>query len=210
LALDLPGHGGSPLGAVTDFSTLVDAAEAALAASGLGPIDLVGHSLGAAVSAAVAARGTLDIRSLLLVSPAGLGPAINGAFMRGFLGAGSEASLTPWMHELVADPAALTPAFVRATLKAREGTDLVATQRRIAEAVFPDDTQSFSIRPDLARLAIPTRIVFGAADRIIPARHATGLPGAVALHLFPGVGHMPHIEDKEAIARIAAEMARSA
>ena len=99
-----------------------------------------------------------DIRNLLLLSPAGLGPDINGAFVRGFLGANAEASLTPWMHQLVADPAAITPAFVRATLKARDGTDLVATLRSLAEAVFPDDTQSFSIRPDLARLTMPTRI----------------------------------------------------
>ncbi len=148
----------------------------------------------------------LEIRSLLLISPAGLGPDINGAFVRGFLGATAEASLTPWMHELVADGNAITPAFVRATLKAREGTDLVATQRSIAEAVFPDDTQSFSIRPDLARLTIPTRIIFGLADRIIPARHATALPSAVALHLFGGIGHMPQLEDKEMVGRIASEM----
>lgn len=209
-ALDLPGHGASPLGAVEDFSTLVDAIEGSLTGSKLGPVDLVGHSLGGAVAAALAGRSLLDIRTLLLLSPAGLGPDINGDFVRGFLRATSDASLTPWIHQLVADPASITPAFVRATMKARDGTDLVATQRRVAEAVFPDDTQAFSIRSDLARLAVPTRVVFGTADAIIPARHVQGLPGHIALHLLPGVGHMPHLEARETVTIIQAQMTGAA
>lgn len=205
-ALDLPGHGASPLGAVVDFSTLVDAVEASLTGGNLGPVDLVGHSLGGAVAATLAGRALLDIRSLLLLSPAGLGPDVNGDFIRGFLRAASKASLAPWMHQLVADPVAITRAFVRATLKAREGTDLVVTQRRVAEAVFPDDTQAFSIRSELARLAIPTRVVFGTVDAIIPARHVQGLPGQIALHLLPAVGHMPHIESRETVAIVQAQM----
>ena len=206
LALDLPGHGSSALGTVTSFATLVDAVEAALSAAGLDAIDLVGHSLGAAVAAAVVARGALDIRSLLLLSPAGLGPEVNGAFVRGFLGATSEASLTPWMHELASDPAIITPAFIRSTLKAREGSGLVAAQRRVADAVFPDGTQAFSIRADLARLTVPTRVVFGTADKIIPAKQATGLPGLVALHLLPNIGHMPHFEARDTVSAIVDEM----
>ena len=208
LALDLPGHGASPLGPVTCFADLVDAAEATLAEAAPKPMLVVAHSLGGAVMAAVAARGTLDLRSLLLLAPAGLGPSINGAFLRGYLSATSEASLTPWMHELVADPAAISAAFVRATLRAREGTELVKTQRRIAELVFPDDTQAFSIRRDLARLAVPTRVVLGGADKILPASQASGLPGMIATHLFPNVGHMPQFEEREAVAAILDQMIR--
>jgi len=50
--------------------------------------------------------------------------------------------------------------------------------------------------------------VFGADDRIIPARHAWDLPGAVALHLFRGVGHMPHLEIRPVVARIVADHCR--
>ena len=168
---------------------------------------VVAHSLGGAVMTTIAARYALDIRSLLLLAPAGLGPSVNGAFLGGFLNATSEASLTPWMHELVADPAVISAAFVRATLKTREGTDLVGTQRRIAETVFPDGTQAFSIRADLARLTVPTRIVTGGADRIIPAAQTIGLPGLIALHHFQSVGHMPQFEVREAVAAIAGQMA---
>lgn len=207
LALDLPGHGTSPLGPSAAFADLADAVETALGQASLGPVHVVAHSLGAALMAAVAARHTLDLRSLLLLAPAGLGPSINGAFLEGFLEATSEASLTPWMRELVADADAITPAFVRAILKTREGTTLVETQRRIVRAVFPDATQAFSVRQDLAKLAVPTRVVTGGADRILPAGQATGLPSLVATHHFAAIGHMPHLEARDAVALIAGQMA---
>ena len=201
--LDLPGHGGAAGNAVAGFDDLVDAAESALLEAGLtGAINVVGHSLGGAVAASIAARGMLDVRSLLLLSPAGLGPEINGGFLQGYLGATSETSLRPWMLELVVDPQTITPALVRATLKARQRSAGVETQRRVAAAVFPDGTQCFSIRADLARLRMPVRVIFGTDDRIIPARHAAGLPPLVALHLLPNIGHMPHFEASEVVTTI--------
>ena len=205
--LDLPGHGAAPLEGIGAFDDLVDAVASALVDLG-SPIDVVAHSLGSAVMAAVAARGLADLRSLLMLAPAGLGPEINGSFVQGFLDATSEAALAPWMRELVADPQSMMPSLVRATLNARAGTDRAAAQRRLASALFPDGTQSFSIRADLARLRMPTRVVFGTSDRIIPARHATGLPPLVALHLLPDVGHMPYIEARETVASILAHTVR--
>ncbi len=205
--LDLPGHGAAPLEGIGGFDDLVDAVASALVDLG-SPIDVVAHSLGGAVMAAVAARGLADVRSLLMMAPAGLGPEINGGFVQGFLSATSEAALAPWMRELVADPQSMMPSLVRATLNARTGTDRAAAQRRLASALFPDGTQSFSIRADLARLRMPTRIVFGTSDRIIPARHAVGLPPLVALHLLPNVGHMPYIEARETVASILAHTVR--
>ena len=31
-------------------------------------------------------------------------------------------------------------------------------------------------------------------DRILPLRHAEGLPAPVAVHIVEGAGHMPHME----------------
>ena len=205
LALDLPGHGARPLGEAAGFDSMVDAVEEALAASGIGAFHLVAHSLGGAVAVAAAARGALDVRSLLLLAPAGLGPEINGAFIQGYLAASSEASLGPWLRELVAEAGSITPAFVRATLKSREA--VLPAQRRLAAALFPDGTQAFTVRADLARLACPVRVVFGTADRIVPARHAEVLPGMVALHRLPGVGHLPQVEARDAVQAILAQVA---
>ncbi len=209
LAVDLPGHGGSPDGGAT-LADLAAAVAAALDEEGVTAADLVGHSLGAAVAVALAETARFTARSLFLLSPAGLGPDINGAFLDGFTRARSEAALAPWMRLLVADEAAVGPALVRITAEARAKPGVADAQARIAGALFPDGTQGFDVRRALGALPMPVRVVFGAADRIVPARHCAALPGTVAVHTLPGVGHMPFLEAREAVARILAEHLRSA
>jgi len=75
---------------------------------------------------------------------------------------------------------------------------------------LPDGTQAFSVRAAFKGLALPAKIVFGSEDRIIPARHAQGLPGRIAIHLFRGLGHMPHFEAREEVAALWREIMRSA
>jgi len=210
LALDLPGHGASPLGGAAGLDDLVAAVAATLAAEGVVEADLVGHSLGGAVATVLAASGALAVRSLMLLAPAGLGPDIDGAFLDGYGRARSEASLAPWMARLVADPATLPAGFIQATAKARASGDAAESQQRLAAALFPDGTQAFSTRPLLDALPMPVKVVFGRDDRIVPARHANGLPGTVAVHLFAGVGHLPQIEARDAVARLWAELRRAA
>ena len=209
LAFDLPGHGGSALVGEPSFAALVAAARAALAEEGVGAAHLVGHSLGGAVAAALAAEPGFRALSLMLIAPAGLGPEVNWAFVAGFLRARSEASLTPWMRLLAADPVTLGAALVKTTLRQREDGALLEAQTRLAEALFPDGVQAFGIRDFLADPAAPTKIVVGAEDQIIPPRQAEGLSGLIAIHRFAGVGHMPHLEARREVARLVEELARA-
>ena len=208
-ALDLPGHGGSPLAGDSSFAALIGAARAALAGEGIGAAHLVGHSLGGAIAAALAAGPGFRALSLMLIAPAGLGPEVNWAFLAGFLRARSEASLTPWMRLLAADPVSLGSALVKTTLRQREGGALLEAQTRLAETLFPDGVQAFSIRHWLADPAIPTKIVVGAEDQIIPPRQCEGLSGLIAIHRFAGVGHMPHLEARREVARLVDELAKA-
>jgi pimeloyl-ACP methyl ester carboxylesterase len=109
----------------------------------------------------------------------------------------------------VSDPSVLGPSFIKATLRQREHLDGAALQE-LASVLFPDATQAFSIRSVFDGLAIPAKIVLGARDQIIPARYALGLPGDVAIHTFPELGHMPHFEAPDAVARLLRELMRSA
>ena len=130
LALDLPGHGASPFAGETTLAALTAAVAAALAEEGVAAAHLVGHSLGGAVAAALMTAPGFRALSLALISPAGLGPEVNGAFIAGFLRARSEASLSPWMRELVADPAALGSALVNTTLRQRAAAEAWSRRRR--------------------------------------------------------------------------------
>lgn len=210
LAIDLPGHGLSPLGEGASFETLVEAARRALVEEGLAEAHLIGHSVGGAVAAALTRAQGVRALSLLLIAPAGLGEDTNHAFFDGFLQADTEESLTPWLHLLVNDPAALGSALARTTLRQRREQPLVAAQRRLANHMFDRGRAGFSVRQYLADLSIPVKIVIGLDDHIVPPRHAEGLNGLIAIHRFANVGHMPHLEARREVARLIEELARAA
>lgn len=208
--LDLPGHGASPEGDVGNFDDLVETVAAALTEAGHTRLHLVGHSLGAAVAASLAVRKGFEVKSLALISPAGLGPKVNGDFVSGFLAADSEAALKSWMQGLVHRRGALPQAMVRATLAARQATGLAAAQKKVAAAVFSGSTQLFSIRDALDKYEGPCRVIVGLEDEIIPAEYVDAVPGHVAVNRLSGVGHMPQIEAPPLVARLVSETVRSA
>lgn len=210
IGIDLPGHGGSHAQVATGFEQMAADVAASLLAKGHKRVHLVGHSLGAAIAAAVAERGDIDVRTLTLIAPAGLGPRIDGHFVEGFLDASSEAALTPWMKRLVHAPASLPQVFVRATLTAREEKALVEAQRIAARAVFEGSTQLFSIVDALRHYDGPCRAIIGRRDAIIPSDQAEHLPGNVALNRLDHVGHLPHVEAAELVGRLVTETIRSA
>jgi pyruvate dehydrogenase E2 component (dihydrolipoamide acetyltransferase) len=72
----------------------------------------------------------------------------------------------------------------------------------LADALFPDGTPSFDLRAALDRVDCPTQIIWGKADRILPWRHALEAKGRIALHLFDGMGHIPHLEAPEEVAAL--------
>ncbi|MBA8900673.1 acetoin dehydrogenase dihydrolipoyllysine-residue acetyltransferase subunit [Phyllobacterium sp. P30BS-XVII] len=209
LAIDLPGHGESTRDIPADIDSIAALVEQTIAAHHTGPVVVAAHSFGAAIAAKVAARGNLDIRALTLIAPAGLGPEINGAFLQGFVRARAEPSLLAWMKLLVQDESLLTRSFVKATLAQSQDEGLRNAQKLVADRFFADGTQIFDIRRSLAGLIIPVRVIFGAADRIIPAAHASGLPGEIAVHVFAGTGHMPQLEQREKVVRILREVGAS-
>jgi pimeloyl-ACP methyl ester carboxylesterase len=207
LAIDLPGHGLSPLGEEASFDALVDAARSVMIEEGATSAHIVGHSLGGAVAAALSQASGVKALSLMLIAPAGLGEETNPAFFDGFLQAETEAALTPWLNLLVTDPASLGSALASATLRQRAALPLVAAQRRLARALLANGRQTIDVRDCLAEPRMPVKVVFGLEDRITPAHHAENLSGLVGLHRFAKIGHMPQLEARREIARLIEELA---
>ncbi len=208
LALDLPCHGASPRDLPADLDAVAALVEQTLTGLIQGPLVLAGHSFGGAVAARLATRAKLDLRGLCLFAPAGLGPEVNAAFTAGILRSLEPASLRPWLQELTHNPATITPAFLTAVVQQRQDQPLTAAMQAFAARFFPDGTQAASIRADLAALTLPTRIVFGRQDRILPYGATRHLPGSVGLHSVDDCGHLPHLEHPALALRILTELLR--
>jgi pimeloyl-ACP methyl ester carboxylesterase len=204
IRIDLPGHGRSPRRRITDFRDLAKLVVSAFddATRGLGPVHLLGHSLGGALSLSIADLRAPRLASLALIAPAGLGPEIDGPSLQGIARASRAESLGPWLRRLTATVEGIGDDYVRAAMRQRSDPELRAYQHEMTDALFPDGTQSFDLRPALARLDLPTAIIWGRKDRILPYRHAFAAEGEVAIHLLREAGHVPHIECPERVGGI--------
>ena len=199
--IDLPSHGKSPLRQVRDFTALAKEVREAVDALHLDAFDLVGHSLGGALALALADVRPKRLCNLTLLAPAGLGPEVNGTHLTGICNASRPESIAPWLKALVWDDTLITDAFARLAHAARTA-QMRAAQAAMADALFPDSVQTFDLRPALGRLTVPTRIIWGKQDQMIPWKHALAAPGPVALHLFERMGHIPHLEAPETVGRL--------
>ncbi len=202
IRMDLPAHGRSPKLRIDGFAALVSEVRNALDRLDLGRVHLIGHSLGGALAMALADTRERMIESLTLIAPAGLGPDINGGTLDGINRATRPESLGPWLKTLVADQALVSESYARAAMAGRRDPALRAAQKALADVLFPDGVQAFDLKPALHRLEVPTRIIWGRQDQIIPWRQALSAPGRVALHLLDGIGHMPQIEAPAEIGKI--------
>ncbi len=201
IRLDLPCHGRSPKRRIAGFTALLSEVRKAFDRLNPEKAHLIGHSLGGALALALADTRERSIASLTLIAPAGLGPDINGKTLDGINRATRPESLKPWLKTLVADDELVTDGYACAAMSARQDPALRDAQQAMSDGLFPDGVQAFDLKAALHRLAVPTCIIWGKQDEIIPWRHALRAPGRVALHLFEGLGHLPQIEAPEDVGK---------
>lgn len=187
LAIDLPGHGASAANAAT-LDQLVDTTATAVRALAVGPVRLVGHSLGAMIAAKLAALGEIGLEHLLLLAPAGLGKEIDAGFINGMIAADTIADLEREIAKL--DGGALSSTYLAELLSRIQSRRPML--RDLAASIADEGGQRHSIVSDLGRVTVPIMAVFGLADRVIPWQHATQLPARAAVHFVKNAGHMPH------------------
>lgn len=228
IALDLPGYGASgrpdrpytpPYYAetVAHWLTALDIPEATL----------VGHSMGGQIALTFALEHPERVDKLVLAAPAGIERFKPGAgrWMKG------------WWHEgraMLSSESAIRQSFVGAVFnnidqgverlieervrmakhRAFEGTS-VAVSRSVAGMI------DHPVADRLGEIAVPTLIVFGTHDRLIPNPIFNGgrtksvaeagrdaIPGA-QLVMIPGAGHTVHHDAPEAFNEALASFLRS-
>jgi pyruvate dehydrogenase E2 component (dihydrolipoamide acetyltransferase) len=199
-AIDLPGHGGSSKQVGSgDLTFLASAVFELVTALELESSHLVGHSLGGATAFDLALSCPEHVKSLTLIAPVGFGPEINIEYVQGFMRASRPRQLRPFVERLFANPALVSRKMLDDIISYKRLDGAVEALGTIAGTVFKDGRQAVDLIPRIADLTVPLQIIWGESDRIIPPAHVNNLPASVRVHLFPGAGHMVHMEKAQEV-----------
>jgi pimeloyl-ACP methyl ester carboxylesterase len=226
VAPDLFGHGASakPMG---DYSLGSHAATLRdlLDHLGIGRVILVGHSLGGGIAMQFCYLFPERVERLVLVSSGGLGRSVS-PLLRSATLPGAEWVLpvlaSRWVRRRVESVGRTV-----GRLGWRPSSDVTeawtgfvslgdADVRRAflatTRSVIDPGGQTVTAHDHLPMaIEIPTLIVWGTRDRMIPTWHATAAAEAIAgsrVELFEGAGHFPHLDEPERFARVLAEFLR--
>jgi pimeloyl-ACP methyl ester carboxylesterase len=181
---------------VYDLWDLVSHYEEALDELELAETALAGHSFGGMVAAEVAAQLRRRISRLVLMAPLGLWDDDHPVAEINAIPNDRRAEI------LLADPSRPLPS-------------LLAPDQADYEALFHAELNSASIsqfswpiaekglRRRLYRVTAPTLLVWGARDRVVEPLYAeyfaAGLRVPSTTEILPGLGHLLHLEDPEAV-----------
>jgi len=220
LAPDLFGHGASAK-VMGDYSLGAHAATLRdlLDLLGINRVTLVGHSFGGGVAMQFCYLFPERVERLVLVSSGGLGRDVS-PLLRAATLYGAEWVLpliaSNWMRGRVeAAGRILTRTGWRARPEVTEAwrgfTSLADAETRRAflattRGVIDPGGQTVTAYDHLPMtIEIPTLVVWGTRDRMIPALHATTAHEAIAgsrVVLFEGAGHFPHLDEPERFAEV--------
>jgi pimeloyl-ACP methyl ester carboxylesterase len=162
----------------------------------LGRVHVVGHSVGGWIGLEMAIRASPRLASLTLIDSAGIRikglPAANTFFMdRGQLA-----------RATYADPA-LAERELAEALSAEQVDQMVANNIAIARLGWHPRFFNPALRKWLHRVTVPTHIVWGAEDKLIPPSYATEFQQLIAgasLTMVSDAGHAPHVGKADEVA----------
>jgi pimeloyl-ACP methyl ester carboxylesterase len=211
LALDLPGFGEAPPlppGVAPTVPALADAVERAMDEAGLETAHLAGNSMGGWIALELARRGRA--RTVVAISPAGLGTARENAFARFSLKLSRAlARLIGPVAHLLLRPAAMRRALLTQFMArperqpADEGA--YAVRALAGSPAFPAacDWLFENRAGGLDEIRCPVLIAWGTKDRLLLPREGRRfverVPGA-RLRRLEGLGHVPMPDDPAVVA----------
>ena len=180
---DLPGHGESlPRSGPLPISMIVDSIEAILPAE---PFTLLGNSLGGWIAMLYTLRHPERVRMLILESSGGL----DRPFAVPMIATNREEA--DIILRAVHGPNYVAPEWVIEALLARA---VDSPMLRVTE--IPEHY----IDARLGDIHVPTHIIWGADDGVVPLPYARELQRGIAgaqLHVIEGAAHIPHLQQPQ-------------
>lgn len=201
IAPSLPGYpgGGTGHSVLDTHLDWVLAVRQLLDKAGLAGADLVGASVGGAFAAEMAAVFPASVAKLVLMAPFGLydeaDPAADPWAQRRDAVAGVMCAEPKNWEQLVAPPEGAN--------SIEWPIEMVRAAESAARAFWPLGNTQLEKR--LPLIAAPTLIVWGAADRVLPASYAkklaAGIKGATRLETIADAGHLAYLDRPEDVAK---------
>lgn len=220
IAPDLPGFGiSTPADGPVSVEGFADVLDQLCDRLGLGPVVVVGSSLGGLIATELTLRHPRRVERLVLVGAAGIVPtrgehAKTVAFIWGGLvmgrslqGARRQIASRPWLRKAVLsrlahDASRIPPDLVYEGVLEAPGLGT----RHALDAGLAHLTPEREDR--LAQIDCPVLVIWGEKDALLPMRHARELtrliPGA-RLVAFPETGHIPMVEQPKRFNRTLLE-----
>ncbi|MGW5051983.1 alpha/beta fold hydrolase [Actinokineospora sp. NPDC004072] len=196
LTPDLPGFGSAPPpAAAPDLGVFADAVLAQLDAAGVERAVVGGCSMGGYVAMALLRKAPTRVAGLVLVDTKATADTPEAAANRLAVAERAEREgVAPWLADTMLPALLATPEHadhVRSLIEDQDPAAIAWAQRAMAA------------RPaahDVLRTAVPTLVVHGAEDKLMPvalAEELVDLTGG-SLTVLPGVGHLSPIEAPDA------------
>jgi len=197
-----PGHGGSPAAEwIEHISDLAFLYLDMLDELGLDQVHVVGASFGGWIAAEIAVMASHRLRSLALIDPVGI--KVDGWIYPFLFGMELSELVATVFHK---------PEAALALAPMDQSIDTLAELYRQSAALARVAWNPHLYNPLLARrlhrIATPTLVCWGEHDRLAPLRCAAAWVEAIPrarLVTFAESGHVPHIEEPDAVAAAVAE-----
>ena len=166
-----------------------------------GPAIIAGHSMGGYILFALYRKYPELARGLILISTRAVADTAEGKMNRANLAQRVEREGQQPVVEKMLAPM-MAAASVRATPSLQQEVENMMRSTSITGIVGA--SRGMALREDatalLARINVPTLIIAGTADALIPHTEAENMAAAIPnarLHLLEGVGHLPSLERTE-------------
>jgi len=203
LALDLMGHGEHPVDLNTNYSieNQLTYVQRFITQHVQGPIHIIGNSMGGAIASLYAATSPDKVKSLMLISPAGVHNIASE--MDKLLADNTNPLIADSVEQFyqvvdfVMEDGPFIPAPVL-KVQAEKAVERFALNQKIFTDIREDMNKNLDTR--FSKIQAPTLILWGQEDRVINSenivRYAELIPNASA-RLLEGIGHLAMLEVPE-------------